>query len=61
MCKMIISPGIFSLLQNFDFPGCKGGKRAKNGPKKTKNSVPLTPYLRNHTSYSCGFWYTCVK
>ena len=32
-CKMIISPGIFFIFQNFDFLGCKGGKGAKNGPK----------------------------
>ena len=27
----------------------------------TKNSVCLTLYLRNHTSYDCEFWYLCVK
>ena len=25
----------------------------------TKNSVRHAPYLRNHTSYDCHFWYTC--
>ena len=34
------------------------GKRAKNGPKCLKIFC-LTPYLRNCTSYDCGFWYTC--
>ena len=24
---------LFSFSQNFDFPGCQGGKRAKNDPK----------------------------
>ena len=27
----------------------------------TKNSVCHTPYLKNHTSCDCDFWYTCVK
>ena len=27
----------------------------------TKNSVRQTPYPRNHTSYDCHLWYTCVK
>ena len=39
---------LFSFFQNFGFQG----KRAKNGPK-------LTLYLRNCTSYNCGFCYTC--
>ena len=26
----------------------------------TKNSVCLTPYLRNRTSYDCDFWYTIL-
>ena len=25
ICKMIISPGLFSVFQNFDFPGCCWG------------------------------------
>ena len=29
--------------------------------KMTKNYVSLAPYLRNHTSYDCHLWYTCVK
>ena len=29
MCKMIISPGIFLISQNFDFPGCQGVKGQK--------------------------------
>ena len=27
----------------------------------TKHSVCRTPYLRNHTSYDCDFWNTCVQ
>ena len=27
----------------------------------TKNSVRCAPYLRNHISYDCYLWYTCVK
>ena len=26
-----------------------------------KTIVCYVPYLRNHTSYDCSFWYTCVK
>ena len=26
-----------------------------------KNSVRHARYLRNHTSYDCHLWYTCVK
>ena len=55
MCKIMISPeDFFIFFQNFDFPGCYGGKRAKNGS--------LSPYLRNRNAifliskdFSCGF------
>ena len=30
-------------------------------PKMIKNSVCLSPYPRNRTSYDCDFCYTCVK
>ena len=30
--KMIISPGVFRLFQNFDFLGCQVGERVKSGP-----------------------------
>ena len=33
----------------------------KNYIKNTKNSVCHAPYLRDHTSYDCHLWYTCVK
>ena len=45
-CKVIISPGIK-----------KGQKMLQNDKKKNG----LTLYVRNCTSYDCGFWYTCVK
>ena len=32
LCKMMITPGIFSIFQNFDFLCCWWGKSAKNGP-----------------------------
>ena len=28
--------------------------------KMTKNSVCHAAYCRNHTSYDCHLWYTCV-
>ena len=36
LCKMMITPGIFSIFQNFDFLCCWWGKSAKNGPKWQK-------------------------
>ena len=36
--------------------GLKGKKMAQNDKKSC-----LTLYLTDHTSYDCGFWYTCVK
>ena len=66
MYQRLISPGILKkiffkfLIFGIIRGGRRGeGKRAKNDPKCQKNSVSLTPYLRNHTSYSCNFWYTC--
>ena len=64
MYKRIISPGIFWFFQNLDIwdhqeRGCR--KRVKNGLKWQKFFVCLTPCLRNHTSYDCDFWCTCVK
>ena len=29
--------------------------------QNNNNKKILTPYLRNCTSYDCGFWYTCLK
>ena len=53
---------IIIILSKFWFSGSVGGegKRAKNG-SKWQNSVCLTWYIRNSTSYYCDFWYTCVK
>ena len=56
-----ISRHLFFFLQNFDLSGYQRVKTAKNGSKMTKNYVRHAPYLRNHTSYDCHFWYTCVK
>ena len=53
----------FSFFQNFDwgkrsknFDGVKGQKMAQSDKKFCRAS-----YLRNHTSYDCHLWYTCVK
>ena len=50
----------FSILK-FWFSGFSGGWKGKKWPKMTKNSVCVTLYLRNCTSYDCDFWYTLVK
>ena len=36
MCRLIISPGVFSFFQDFDFLSCYRGKWAKNSPKWQK-------------------------
>ena len=50
------------IFSKFCFSGLLGGWRVK-GKKwpKMRKKFCLTPYLRNSTSYDCGFWYTCVK
>ena len=61
MCKMktytVFFFHFFKILILWVVMGWKG----KKWTKMTKNSVCLTPYHRNRTSYDCGFWYTCVK
>ena len=61
MCKMIISPGVFSFSQNFGFLVRHWCKTAKKWSKMAKDSVPHTLYLRNHTSYELHLWYTGKK
>ena len=52
---------LFSFFKNFGFLGCEGdglkGQKMAHHNKK----ICLTSYLRNCTSYDCGFWYTYVK
>ena len=50
---------IFFSILKFWFSRLPGCWKCKKWPKMTKNSACLTPNLRNHTSYDCGFWYTC--
>ena len=60
MYKRIIFPAIlFIFFQNFHF--WDHSPNDPKWPKMTKNSVYLTLYVRNHTSYDCDFWYTYVK
>ena len=61
MYKMTISPDVFSVLHNFDLFGLSKGWKGQKLPKMTKNSVCITPYLWNRTSYEYDFWYTRVK
>ena len=59
ICKMILSPVIFSFLQNFDFLGCKGVKGEKNGPKSQKiPSVGL--HISGSIHHLIGFYGTHV-
>ena len=60
LCKMLISPGVFSFFSEFWFSGLLGVEGQK-WPKMTRNSASCTSYLRNHTSYDCHLWCTYVK
>ena len=51
---------LFSFFQNFSFLHFKDGGKCKIWSKMAIQ-ICLTLYLRNCTSYDCGFWYTCVK
>ena len=60
--KMMTSPDTFFIFSKFCFSGLLGGRGLK-GQKMAQNDKKLcfTPYLRNCTSYDCGFWYRYVK
>ena len=69
---MMISPDAFYISSKFWFSGSLGRVvcvcvcRGEGGQKEQKmaqndKKFCLTPYLRNCTSYDCGFWYACVK
>ena len=55
-------PNAFLISSEFWFSGLlgwRGLKRQKMAQNDKK--ICITSYLRNFTSYDCGFWYTCVK
>ena len=62
MCKMVISPGIFSIFENFDFLGCLGwgwGGGGVKGRKMSQNDKTfcVTPYISGtiyHTIFIYG-------
>ena len=60
ICEMMISPSILFICSKFWFYGPIGFKMAKIGPKWQK-ILSNAPYQRNHTSYDCLLWCTCVK
>ena len=51
----------FFIFWKFWFFGLLVWNKGKKWPKMTKNYICCTLYLRNHTSYECHLWYTCVK
>ena len=59
--EIVISPGIFFIFSKFWYFGLFGWWKGKKQSKITKNCVCQAPYFRNHTSYDCYLWYTCVK
>ena len=58
MCKRIC-PSVFLRFFQILIFGVNSGAKKQKWPKMSKNC--LTSYLRNYTSYDCGFWYTSVK
>ena len=58
MCKRIC-PGAFLHFFQILIFGVNSGIKKQKWPKMSKNC--LTSYLRNYTSYDCGFCYTSVK
>ena len=66
MYKRIISWAIFFIFfKILIFRIIKGGmgcgEVGVKGQKMAQNDKKICPYLRNHTSYDCDFWCTCVK
>ena len=63
LCKMMISPCIFSFYKIFIFWGCYRGKREKHCPKwKTTITSVTCHYLKKVcTAYDHDSWYTYVK
>ena len=51
----------FSFFLNLGFAGCQGEGLKRQKMAQNDKKFCLTLYLRNCTSYDCGFWYTCVK
>ena len=60
-CCTMTSPDAFSIFSKFWLSVLFGGQKGKKWHKMTKFFVPLSLYLKNRTSYGCGFWYTSVK
>ena len=58
--KVMTSPDALIKILIFRVVRGRGKGKAKNCPKWQKIRF-LTPYIRNYTSYNCGFWYTYVK
>ena len=61
MCKMMISPGFFSLFLIFIFWAVRGLKGQKTAQNEKKNYICHMLYLRNSIAYDHDFWYRCVK
>ena len=58
MCKRLC-PGVSLYFFQILIFGINSGAKKQKWPKMRKNC--LTSYLRNCTSYDCGFWYTRLK
>ena len=65
VCIMITSPYSFFTFSKFYFSELLGDKRRRTylgwAPTWAIRLTCLTLYHRNHASYDCGFWYTCLK
>ena len=57
--RMISAAMFFTFFKILIFRIIRDGReKCKKWPKMTRK---FCPYLRNHTSYDCDFWCTCVK
>ena len=61
ICKIIISSSVFFHFFKILIFWVHSPLKGQKWSIMTKDSVCRTPYLRNHTSYDCDFWYACVK
>ena len=59
-CKMMIPASVFKIWKSWFF-GLLVGEKGKQWSKMTKKLCLLRFISKDHPSYVCHFWYTCVK
>ena len=61
MCKMIISPGVFSIIENFDFYGCQGEGNGRVKKIKKSKILSVVPYISGIIYHDFHLWCICVE